>query len=183
MSASCSLESLKAEPSAIWAEAMPFTSLWHVAQESAGMTGTAPWQPAHSFLFMTVCWWQPTQLLSEVFACMASASFTNFPSLLPSTVWQTVQDSMRTWWQVRQLSTEASCALWLNTTGFMPASGAPSGRFALLTGSRTVASGWPRIRRGTGLIRLNLDWAASVWQPAQVVGPVTIAASMAAASA
>lgn len=112
---------------------------------------------------------------------MASASFTKLPSLLPSTVWQTVQDSIRTWWQVRQLSTEASCALWLNTTGFMPASGAPTGRLALLTGNSTVASGCPRIRRGTGFTCLNLDWASSVWQPAQVVGPVTIAASMEAA--
>ena len=32
-----------------------FTSLWQVAQESAGMTGTAPWQPAHSFFCITVC--------------------------------------------------------------------------------------------------------------------------------
>lgn len=37
--------------------------------------------------------------------------------------------------------------------------------------------------RGTGFTCLNLDWASSVWQPAQVVGPVTIAASMEAASA
>lgn len=87
---------------------------------------------------------------------MASASFTKLPSLLPSTVWQTVQDSIRTWWQVRQLSTGSLMRLVVEHHGLHAGFGSAHGTLGVVDGQQHGGVGLTTHQAGNRVHLLEL---------------------------